>query len=322
LKFFNKEWKRGKMAVKKNVFPSKSERKNFYLLSRTWGDRFNIYQNLPFLNVFDWKNLFNATDLTNFELSEIDQNRLKKTSIDFTLCDKRDNPILCIEFDGLQDGFNVGEKYYPGKINKIPNPWRTQITELKLKVALGSMFPYFVVGYQPFQEFKRDFQLTIVDGIIGEVLANKYVQREVSEFSVDKTGFSEEEFDQLSEFDKHEVIQDWLFGVEITGEMENNPIAKKRSQLHLELNANSWTSMPLNYPAFEPSDIDGYNARILAGYKVIYHTEDLGDVHGEVLLPHFNVPYYSGYVTEEIAGLLALQRIQNMRSLKKEKHDK
>ena len=309
------------MAVKKNVFPSKSERKHYYLLKRTWGEKYNIYQNLPFLNVFNVEKLIDTSDNSMIEISEVDKNRLKKTSIDFTLCDMNDNPILCIEFDGLQDGFNVGEKYYPGKINKIPNPWRTQITELKLKVALGSMFPFFVVGYKPFQEFKRDFKLAIVDGIIGEVLVNKLVQREVSSFSIDKTGFSEEVFDQLSEYDKHEVIQNWLLEVEVTAEMENNPIVKKRSQLHLELNANSWMSMPLYYPAFEPGDIVGYNARILEGYKVIYHTKDLGDVDGEVLLPHFNVPYYSGYVTEEIAGLLALQRIQNMRSLKNEKQD-
>lgn len=303
------------MAVKKNVFPSKSEKEHYYLLIRTWGEKFNIYQNLPFLNVFTVENLINIEDFTELQISDVDKNRLKKTSVDFTLCDKKDNPILCIEFDGMQDGFNVREKYYPGNIKKIPNPWRTKITELKLKVALGSMFPYFVVGYKPFQEFKREYQLTIVDGIIGEVLANKYVQKEVSNFSIEKIGFSEEEFNQLSEYEKHEVIQDWLFGVEVIGEMENNPISKKRSQLHLELEANSWKSEYLTYPQFKPGDIDGFKSRLLEGHKVTYFTSDLGEVYGEVWLPHFNVPHYSGLVTEEIAGLLALQRIENMRSL-------
>jgi len=308
------------MAVKKNVFPSKSERKHYYLLRRTWGDKYNIYQNLPFLNIFTFENLINIEDFTELEISDVDKNRLKKTSVDFTLCDKKDNPILSIEFDGMQDGFNVGEKYYPGNINKILNPWRTKITELKLRVALGSMFPYFVVGYKPFQEFKRDFQLTIVDGIIGEVLANLFVQKEVSGFSVEKTGFSEEEFNQLSDYDKHEVIQDWLFGVEVIGEMENNPISKKRSQLEKELMVGNYSLEFFTYPDFSPGDVDGFRSRILEGHRITYHTNDLGDVVGEIWLPNFNVPHYTGVSSEDIAALLALQRIHNMRLNKKSKN--
>lgn len=43
------------MSVKRNVFGSNTERQNFYKLSRQWEDKYRIYHNLPFLNVFDWK---------------------------------------------------------------------------------------------------------------------------------------------------------------------------------------------------------------------------------------------------------------------------
>jgi len=42
-----------------------------------------------------------------FKLSDEEYEQLKKTSIDFTICDKKDKTSCLHEFDGLQDGFNV-----------------------------------------------------------------------------------------------------------------------------------------------------------------------------------------------------------------------
>src|SRR4051812_49364091 len=115
------------MGTTKRVFASRAERTNYYKLSRRWGDNYRLYHNLPFLNVFTREPLFDFStwDLARITLSDIDFNRLKRTSIDYTLCNQEDEPILCIEFDGLQDGFNVGTTYLS---NLSPsNPWRDQI---------------------------------------------------------------------------------------------------------------------------------------------------------------------------------------------------
>ncbi len=45
------------MGIKKSVFCSKSESKNYLKLPRTWSDSYNTYPNLLFLNVFDLSNL-------------------------------------------------------------------------------------------------------------------------------------------------------------------------------------------------------------------------------------------------------------------------
>ena len=61
-----------------------------------------IYHNLPFLNVFNTKGLVNAKKLGNWHnlldsnepdtisIGDVDYNRLKKTSIDYTVCDEND----------------------------------------------------------------------------------------------------------------------------------------------------------------------------------------------------------------------------------------
>lgn len=90
------------MAIRKNVFGSQNERKNFKSLDSKWSQRVRIYPNLPFLMVID---------TSDIPLRESDEKQLFKTSVDYTLCDENDRPILSIELDGMSHGFKVGKRY-------------------------------------------------------------------------------------------------------------------------------------------------------------------------------------------------------------------
>lgn len=160
------------MGIRKSVFGSRSERTNYEHLCRIWGDSYRVYHNLPFLNIFDTSELYDFSEwsLRPVALDDVDRSRLKKTSVDFTLCGDRDAPILCIEFDGMYDGFNVGTRYLS---NRPSTPWRETIMGLKLRVAHGSLFPFVVVGAPQFETIAADAQLAIVDGIIGKIMATK-----------------------------------------------------------------------------------------------------------------------------------------------------
>lgn len=54
--------------------------------------------------------IFDLDSLSN-QYSQKEIAYLNTTSIDYALCDYSDKPILCIEFDGLCQGFSVGNKY-------------------------------------------------------------------------------------------------------------------------------------------------------------------------------------------------------------------
>jgi hypothetical protein len=72
------------MGVNSNAFASKSEQQNFYKLRRTWGEKYLIYHNLPFLNVFNPKDLIDISDWKNIReitLTDVEFARLKKTSM-------------------------------------------------------------------------------------------------------------------------------------------------------------------------------------------------------------------------------------------------
>lgn len=309
------------MSVNKTVFASKSERENYQKLCRTWGATYPIYHNLPFLNVFDLDNLM-STDLDDpgqpLKVLDEERNRLKKTSIDYTLCDKNDMPMLCIEFDGMQQGSNVGPTYYAGKLLPSKSVWRRHITELKLRVALGSGFPFFVVGSKYFNDLLPHLRLTIVDGIIGDVVAWRAANTKFGKgFDPEEVGFTASEFDTLPKSAQHEIAQDWVTGVEVEESLTHNPIAKRAAFLEWQLHASITKKElhPLNYPSFNhiddlPDRIRAYKAVILTGARVVYHTETLGVIETVVWLPNFEVIAYTPLsLAEEIASLLALERI-------------
>lgn len=226
------------MGTNWQVFSSNAERTNYYKLCRQWGNCYRIYHNLPFLNVFNKKGLL---------IQDIDFNRLKKTSIDYTLCDENDRPLICIDFDGLQDGFNVGSDY---KCEGPSDPWRELIMGLKLRVAHGSLFPYFVVGYEHFKDLSDSVQLTIVDGIIGEVLSNLATDEKFQEgFRPDEKGYTQEEFEELGPWEQQEIVQDWVIGVEVDSEMAHNPVSRKLCELWRTLDFLHYSSTYLTFPS-------------------------------------------------------------------------
>ncbi len=214
------------MGIRKYVFASRAERNSYEKLARSWGKSHEIQSNLPFLNVFS---------IDDLNLAPEDAERLKKTSIDFTLCDKNYSPILSIEFDGLYDGVNIGPAYFPSRDTR--GKWRRKIMELKIAVAQKSQFPFFVVGSGHFNDLSPELKFTIIDGIVGDVLAHKAFQEKVtSGFAPEEMGYSPEDFDGLSDEDRHGIVQDWVTGIEVQSEMDHNPIRRLAAQLSHALN--------------------------------------------------------------------------------------
>jgi hypothetical protein len=295
------------MGVRKSVFGSASEQRNYEKLSRQWGDKYRLYHNLPFLSVFNVSNLFDVSDWQNpkeVKISNCDFNRLKKTSIDYTLCDAANGrPLVCVEFDGLQDGFNVGMDYYSDLPDRPPNPWRELCMGLKLKVAHGSSFPFFVVGYRHFKALGKSTTLTIVDGIIGCVLAKNAADENFAKgFNPEDVGFTQQAFEELSPAQQHEFIQDWVIGVDVWAECQHNPIIEASGTLSEELGVNGYSTRPLGNP-FDPRTV-AYGAAVTVESKSGLKAK------GEVWLPNFKTRVPMGRLVSQLAELVALDQLK------------
>lgn len=305
------------MGVKQTVFGSRAERSNYQKLESRWGEKYDLWHNLPFLNIFTREPLIDpdSLDLRPLVISDLDWQRLKKTSVDYVLCDReRDKPIVGIDFDGIQDGFSTGREYRPGVEN--PSPWRHLITTLKLKVAHGSLFPYFVVGSRYFADLSPRVQLCIVDGVIGEVLAkNATSERFAHGFTAADAGMTDSEWDALPPWDQDELIQNFAISVEVGNNFEHNPIHVEAARLCDELGWPSTSQRFVDPPGVQRSS-DGRRLQdsLVWGAECVIKTQDVGSISRTAWMPNFDAPGFTGLgLAEDIAHLMALDEVRSRR---------
>ncbi len=236
------------MGINKTVFGSRAEKKNYDRLSRQWGDKYRIYHNLPFLQVLN-------TEGISLDLKYKQHEYLKKTSIDYIFCDNEGKPLIALDFDGMLEGFNVGLDYHKSQshpsLDEKKEKEREDGFKLKLRIAHDSSFPLFIVGSKEFKNFSTGISLTIVDAIIGEVLASRAFENNLLEPTPDfedfleKTGLSErlyDEFIDIYEDETGEIIvdysevgkwmwRDWKRYLRRKTNLETNPIDAKIKEL-------------------------------------------------------------------------------------------
>lgn len=161
------------MQTKKIIFGSFSERKLFHELERKWQEKFSIYHNQPFLNLIDFSPEDISGDDESLELDKISRSEylyLKKTSVDFVICDKiTDSVLFCIEFDGMSGGYNKGARYVEMKHDSS----RAARMNLKCKCASLAKIPFIVLSYPEIDLLGLDMEFKVIDGIIGQMAAGR-----------------------------------------------------------------------------------------------------------------------------------------------------
>ncbi|MHB8078352.1 MAG: hypothetical protein ACYDIE_03755 [Candidatus Krumholzibacteriia bacterium] len=277
------------MRPKESVFGSKAERRRYQQLTKTWSRTCNIHHNLPFLQVLEGRD----------SVSDEEYELLKKTSVDFTVCTiDHDRPLACIEFDGIQDGYNVGPKYVVGP-GERDRPARRRTMELKLRIAHDANFPFFVCGSSLFRGLSSGIDLTIVDGVIGEVFASREKRERLGRgYDPTEHGYSPEEFDELPEPLRFDLIEDWAIGIEVESDFHWNPIYKKVHELEKGLDVRRRGVMYPNTRDRNLIEVHGF-----------VESPTYGTAWATVTIPDFQSS--GGFISlaHEIARLIALEEL-------------
>lgn len=161
------------MGVHQSVFSSDSERNQYKHVKANWGEKCVVYFDLPFLNVFNPENLFDYPSwhppiLITLEKKEIEN--LEKIIIPYTVCSSTGKPIFCVEFNRPLKTYEIGPAYLPSKENEL---YGIKYMKLKLKVAHGSGFPYFIMKSHDFKVINKEDKLLIIDRILCSVIMDK-----------------------------------------------------------------------------------------------------------------------------------------------------
>lgn len=199
--------------IKTSVFGSRPERELFARLRSQWGTKFDLWPSLPLAQIID-------VDSASHYLQERERTFFLKTNVDYTLCTKNGRPILSVEFDGLGGGFSRQGEYVQRKVTT--DPYRKLKLDLKLKIAQREKYPFFVVSFEEAKALNEEISLTIVDGIIGQVLAKHELHKSLQTLYEDH----KEQIEALPPSSQRDYIQDLVLDAETLAELKWDPIAK------------------------------------------------------------------------------------------------
>lgn len=204
------------MKKRDTVFGSKSEEELYKSINSFWSKNYNIYPSLPFSNIINF-----PKDNT---LDNNEKEFLYKTSIDYTLCNKKNNePILSIDFDGMYHGFNKNGEYVTYDIFQEEAKIRKLKFDLKLNVTEKADYTYFIISYDEKMPIGKDVNLTILDGIIGSYLEKINTIKKINNYA--------KEYKDILESLEPSLREDYIYDhiiipAEVESEMEFNPISK------------------------------------------------------------------------------------------------
>ena len=251
------------MAVKGSIFGSKSEERGFRSIERTWGGDYVVYPQIPLSTLFTpdpkWK------DTSNFFF---------KTSVDYVLCTNGGRPVLAIDFDGMGGGFDRDGEYV--QVKATSDRLRKRKFDIKLRFSHQNNFPYHIVSSEEFTYLGDGIELTVVDGIIGSVLATNDFLESAPSFLEEH---AQEIHGQLDSY-KSEVVQDLLLALEVDCEAEHSKLFRKKCELSAQVGSITGDrSYPHTYRMFEepecPSfhwppwkDMEAFKRRVEAMKKV------------------------------------------------------
>jgi len=249
-----------RMRIKNHVFGSKRERELYRTLRSHWAP-WPIYPQLPFQAIIDFQ--------TSPSLSGKEKGFLRRTSVDYTFCGKEDRPILSIEFDGLGDGFSRDVEYVQQK--HTDDPMRKTKFDLKLRVCREAGYPLLIVASEEAQSIGPELHETIVDGIVGQILSQKYFETksvpEIQEVLRQREGF----LSGMSQDQEMDYVGGMFDGFRIVAESTMDRIVKKADEyemLGIERGiSTSYVEQHLHDPELPeiiPGDLQNLNDRIEA----------------------------------------------------------
>ncbi len=275
------------MKRKKTVFGSKSERGAFALVKGKWADRFNVYLSLPFSNIIDFM---------NEPLTSKEKETLLKTSVDFTLTNKqKDKPILSVEFDGIGCGFNKDGVYIPQRPTDEFDPYRKLKLDLKLRVCKEAGFPLVIVSYEEISCISQVEQMTVLDGIIGQILSRLWLSSAAGRVDFEKR---KEWADKLPSPGREKAMEFIGIDTEFMTQIQWNPVFKKAAELLEEVVTKGLCT---SWSAHYLSERFGPPTPERVGVKVTTHTQ-AGEHSSTVWLRNVNVMNIDMMEVAELIG--------------------
>lgn len=302
------------MKIKRSIFGSKPEYDLFKSLQNRWSHEFDLWPSLPFSCIVE-------LEQSEPSLNGRERNFFYNTNIDYTLCTKGGLPILSIEFDGLGKGFSRNGEYI--QVQSSRDPYRKLKLDLKIKIAKKLNYPFYVISFEESKDLAPDINLSIVDGIIGQVLAKKEFREALQTLYED----NREKIESLPQDAQREYVQDLVLGAETMAEIQNDRIAELASQYESEVYksgiAKGYKTSYLNDPPLPDGDpleditvlqkrFEAIKNAVRVGCRIIINTTKIAIIE-TVWVRNFEDNFISPlHIANNIAEMLAFKKARDL----------
>ena len=199
---------------RRSIFDSGAEKSLFRELESRWTPKLRLFAQTPLRSLLE----ISPAEVTRMKNRH--KRYFRSASVDFTFTDIDGKPLLSIEFDGIGGGFGHGRRYVPA--HPTPDPNREWKMNFKLRATARAGYPLFVVSSQEVEPLAEEDSITIVDGIVGQLLSHQKSRVLLEEMLVE----DEDQLRQLSRSDAHEYIQDLVLQAEVLSDLEHDPLAQ------------------------------------------------------------------------------------------------
>jgi hypothetical protein len=144
------------------------EQQLFTSINSRWSDRFDVYPSLPFASVIDFSDEALAPSERTFLLNKPGLHPVHEAWSTNAWSTTPQHRV-----DGLSHGFSRLGEYVGLRPAPSNDPRRHEKLDLKVRAVTKAGYPLVVVSYEEKNPIGKGLHLTIVDGIIGQVLADR-----------------------------------------------------------------------------------------------------------------------------------------------------
>jgi hypothetical protein len=150
------------MRKARTIFGSSSEMRAFEAITAQLPEGWTLFPNVPFPQIVEAK---------RHELNNREWDFYLKTSVDFVLTAPSSEPSMALEFDGLGEGFSLGDTYIQAQ--PTTDRYRSLKLNFKLRLCREVDLPLLIISFEEVRVLRPGEARMLVHSIVGQHIADR-----------------------------------------------------------------------------------------------------------------------------------------------------
>jgi Protein of unknown function (DUF2726) len=159
------------------IFGSQSEKRAFEAITAQLPEGWTLFPNVPLPQI---------VEVERNELRTREWDFYLKTSIDFVLTAPSSEPSMALEFDGLGEGFSLGDTYIQAQ--PTTDRYRSLKLNFKLRLCREVDLPLLIISFEEIRALHPGEARMLVHSIVGQHIAHRVYGETIQRWNAEGHG--------------------------------------------------------------------------------------------------------------------------------------